>query len=94
MAAVKAQQMTTQQAIDKINFQKYQNDQARVKADREADLTFSRAINPTGKINQNIRSSGLAGSGLQETSQVGLTNTYQNALNKNSSDYIVKPLKN
>jgi len=58
-----------------------------VKANRQADMTFSRAINSTGKINQNIRSAGLAGSGWQETSQVGLTNAYQNALNTNSSDY-------
>ena len=50
-------------------------------------MTFSRAINSTGKINQNIRSAGLAGSGWQETSQVGLTNAYQSALNTNSSDY-------
>ena len=50
-------------------------------------MTLSRAINSTGKINQNIRSSGLAGSGWQETSQVGLFNGYQNALNTNSSDY-------
>ena len=43
----------------------------RVKANREADMTFSRAINPTGKLNQNIRSAGLAGSGWRETSRVG-----------------------
>ena len=87
MAAIKAQELTTQQAVKQLEYEKEKADKARVKANREADLTFSRAINSTGKINQNIRSAGLAGSGWQETSQVGLTNAYQNALNTNSSDY-------
>ena len=87
LSAIEAQKLTTQQAIDQLEYQKEQANTARKKSNREADLTFSRAINPTGKINQNIRSSGLAGSGWQETSQVGLTNAYQNSLNTNTSDY-------
>ncbi|HPF56992.1 MAG TPA: hypothetical protein PLV03_10675, partial [Clostridiales bacterium] len=87
LSAIEAQKLTTQQAIDQLEYEKEKAEKARVKANREADLTFSRAINSTGKINQNIRSAGLAGSGWQETSQVGLFNGYQNALNTNTSDY-------
>lgn len=70
-AAIKAQQLTTEQAVKQLEYEKEKADKARVKANREADMTFSRAINSTGKINQNIRSAGLAGSGWQETSQGG-----------------------
>ena len=87
MAAIKAQELTTRQAVEQMEYQKELTEKARAQANREADLAFSRAINPTGKLNQNIRSAGLAGSGWQETSQVGLTNAYQTALNTNSSDY-------
>ncbi|NLW33849.1 MAG: hypothetical protein GXY77_20560 [Fibrobacter sp.] len=87
MAAIKAQELTTRQAVEQMEYQKELTEKARAQANREADLAFSRAINPTGKLNQNIRSVGLAGSGWQETSQVGLTNAYQTALNTNSSDY-------
>ena len=86
-AAAEAQRLKTQQAVDRLNYQREQAAQARTDANRESDLTFQRAINPTGKLNQNMRSAGLGGSGWQETSQAGLTNAWQGALNKNTSDY-------
>ena len=49
MAAIKAQELTTKQAVEQIEYQKEQADKARVKANREAGLTFSNAINSTGK---------------------------------------------
>ncbi|HNX13849.1 MAG TPA: hypothetical protein PK854_12295 [Oscillospiraceae bacterium] len=85
--AAEAQRLKTQQAIDRLNRQKEQAGKARTDANREAGLTFLRGYNPTGKLSQNIRSAGLAGSGWQETGQAGLTNEYQNALNANSSGY-------
>lgn len=86
-AAAEAQRIQTQQAIDNLKYQQEQMGVARTKANRESDLVYSRAMNPTGKIGQNIRTSGLAGSGWQETSRVGLTNEYQTGLNQNTSDY-------
>jgi hypothetical protein len=87
LASAEAQNIQTQQEVDRLEYQKVQAAKARAEANKAAGLTFSRAINPTGKLNQNIRGAGLAGSGWQETSQVGLTNEYQNALNTNTSNY-------
>jgi len=87
LAAAEAQRIATQQQVDQLEYRKTLAQKARADANREADMTFSRAINPTGKLNQNIRSAGLAGSGWQETSRVGLTNEYQNAMNANTGNY-------
>lgn len=50
-----------------------------------AEKAYMTAIKPNGSLAENLAANGLLSSGLTETSQIQAGNTYQNALNNNST---------
>lgn len=50
-----------------------------------AEQAYMTAIKPNGSLAENLAANGLLSSGLTETSQIQAGNTYQNALNNNST---------
>ena len=93
-------QQQQQQQLDNINAQ-YQaalgQMQSNLEAQKEdaakqtalnnaaAEQAYMTAIKPNGSLAENLAANGLLSSGLTETSQIQAGNTYQNALNNNST---------
>lgn len=50
-----------------------------------AEQAYMTAVKPNGSLAENLAANGLLSSGLTETSQIQAGNTYQNALNNNST---------
>lgn len=98
--AAAQQQQNQQQQLDNINAQ-YDailgQMQSNIDAQKEdvakqtalnnaaAEKAYMTAIKPNGSLAENLAANGLLSSGLTETSQIQAGNTYQNALNNNST---------
>ena len=99
-SAAAQQQQNQQQQLDNINAQ-YDailgQMQSNLEAQKEdaakqtalnnaaAEQAYMTAIKPNGSLAENLAANGLLSSGLTETSQIQAGNTYQNALNNNST---------
>ena len=98
--AAAQQQQNQQQQLDNINAQ-YEailgQMQSNLEAQKEdaakqtalnnaaAEKAYMTAIKPNGSLAENLAANGLLSSGLTETSQIQAGNTYQNALNNNTT---------
>ena len=99
-SAAEQYQQQQQQQLDNINAQ-YQaalgQMQSNLEAQKEdaakqtalnnaaAEQAYMTAIKPNGSLAENLAANGLLSSGLTETSQIQAGNTYQNALNNNTT---------